>query len=61
MSDTDFVAKYDVVVAAPYSISKAAMNLAVAKYSAEYAKDGVLFLSISPGYVDTGNSGNREY
>ena len=61
MSDTDFVAKYDVVVAAPYSISKAAMNLAVAKYSAEYAKDGVLFLSISPGYVDTGNSSNREY
>ena len=39
-----------------YSTSKAAMNLITAKFSAQYKKDGILFLSISPGFVDTGNN-----
>ncbi|KAL5524047.1 hypothetical protein ACEPAG_8220 [Sanghuangporus baumii] len=38
---------------APYSISKAAVNLAVAKYAAEYKDQGILFLAISPGMVST--------
>ncbi|KAM0511803.1 hypothetical protein ACHAPE_009479 [Trichoderma viride] len=54
MADPDFVAKYKIASGAPYSISKAAMNVAVAKFSAQYSKDGVLFMSISPGLVDTG-------
>ncbi|TFY65907.1 hypothetical protein EVG20_g5179 [Dentipellis fragilis] len=37
----------------PYSISKAAVNMAVAKYAAEYKPQGILFLAISPGLVDT--------
>ncbi|KAI9151376.1 Short chain dehydrogenase virK [Paramyrothecium foliicola] len=56
MADADLVAKYEIALAGPYAISKAALNLAVAKFSAQYSKDGVLFFSISPGYVDTGNS-----
>jgi NAD(P)-dependent dehydrogenase (short-subunit alcohol dehydrogenase family) len=51
-ADVDFTNAYDIHVAPLYSISKAAMNLAVAKFSAEYKKDGVLFLSITPGSVD---------
>lgn len=44
----------------PYAISKAALNAAVAKFSAEYAKQGVLFISICPGPVDTGSNYNRK-
>ncbi|ORY60238.1 uncharacterized protein BCR38DRAFT_497893 [Pseudomassariella vexata] len=55
MADIDVITKFDITESAPYSISKAALNAAVAKFSAQYAKDGVLFLSISPGLVDTGN------
>ncbi|KAH7144322.1 hypothetical protein B0J13DRAFT_525705 [Dactylonectria estremocensis] len=53
MTDIDFITRFGIASASPYSISKAAMNVAVAKFSAEYSKDGVLFLSISPGLVDT--------
>ena len=34
-----------------YSASKAAMNVIVAKFNAQYKKDGVLFVSIIPGVV----------
>jgi NAD(P)-dependent dehydrogenase (short-subunit alcohol dehydrogenase family) len=54
MADADLITKYSLTVGAPYSISKAAMNFAVASYSAQYAKDGVLFMGISPGFVQTG-------
>ncbi|TAQ90953.1 hypothetical protein B7494_g712 [Chlorociboria aeruginascens] len=37
----------------PYAASKAAANVVVAVYNAEYKKDGVLFLSISPGFIQT--------
>ncbi|OAG16231.1 NAD(P)-binding protein [Alternaria alternata] len=53
MGDTELVRKYNISEDGPYAISKAAVNMAVAKFSAEYAKDGVLFLSISPGVVGT--------
>lgn len=39
-----------------YSAVKAATNMLVAKYNTQLGKsEGVLFLSISPGVVDTGN------
>ena len=38
---------------APYSISKAAVNLAHAKYAAEYKKEGIIFVALSPGLVNT--------
>jgi len=57
-ADIDISAKYDLANSAPYSISKTALNMAVAKFSAQYANDGVLFMSISPGVVDTGMHNN---
>ncbi|OAA80550.1 NAD(P)-binding domain protein [Akanthomyces lecanii RCEF 1005] len=54
MADLDLVNDYSIQVGAPYSISKAALNLAVAKFNARYKREGVLFLSISPGFVETG-------
>lgn len=43
--------------AGPYTASKAALNMIVAKYSAAYSKEGILFLALSPGFIDT--SGNQ--
>lgn len=60
MADIELARNHKVYEAGPYAISKVAMNMASAKYSAEYAKDGVLFLNICPGVVDTGhNDGSK--
>ena len=53
-ADIDLINQVDIAVAAPYAISKAALNAAVAKYNALYKKEGILFMAISPGLVDTG-------
>lgn len=53
MADDSLITKYNVDLAGPYSISKAALNTAVAKFAAQYEKEGVLFLSLSPGVVAT--------
>ncbi|EON98502.1 putative short chain dehydrogenase protein [Phaeoacremonium minimum UCRPA7] len=57
-ADNDLTTGYGIDVAGPYTISKAAMNTAVAKFSAEYAEKGVLFLSIAPGAVEVGQDKN---
>lgn len=56
----ELCAKYNVYNAAPYTISKAALNMLVAEFSAQYAKDGVLIMTISPGVVDTGHGDDGE-
>lgn len=38
---------------APYAASKAAANVVVAKYGSALKGEGILFLSVSPGYVLT--------
>lgn len=54
MADLDIINRFDIAIAAPYSISKAASNALVAKYHAALGKsEGILFLSLSPGLVDT--------
>jgi NAD(P)-dependent dehydrogenase (short-subunit alcohol dehydrogenase family) len=54
MADQDIVNQFDVDLGPGYSISKAALNMAVAKFSAVYKKShGVLFLSIAPGVIET--------
>lgn len=61
VADDVLTAKYDLESSAPYAISKAGLNTAVAKFSAQYRKDGVLFLSISPGVVDTFDTSQRKF
>ncbi|OTA96539.1 hypothetical protein M434DRAFT_8737 [Hypoxylon sp. CO27-5] len=53
MSDVDLVRNFELDMAAPYAMSKAAMNFAVAKYHAEFHSEGILFMSICPGVVET--------
>jgi NAD(P)-dependent dehydrogenase (short-subunit alcohol dehydrogenase family) len=61
LADIELSVKYGIHEAAPYSISKVAMNMATAKFQAEYEKDGVLFIGISPGVVDTGAMNNCRF
>ncbi|MCJ1334531.1 hypothetical protein MMC10_011243 [Thelotrema lepadinum] len=53
--DLEWVNNYEIEPAAIYAASKAALNIVVAKFSAQYKKDGVLFFSISPGAVEVGH------
>lgn len=53
LADPELIAPYGIWEAAPYSMSKAAVNIAVAKYGARYKDEGILFLAISPGVVAT--------
>lgn len=61
MADIDLINQVDIAIAAPYSISKAAVNAAVAKYNALYKREGILFMAISPGFVDTGEVAPGEF
>ncbi|KAG7149601.1 Short chain dehydrogenase virK like protein [Verticillium longisporum] len=55
MADLDLINDYRIDVAGPYSISKGALNVAVSKFHAQYADQGVLFMGICPGTVETGH------
>lgn len=57
MADTEMVNSHELDIGAPYAISKAALNMAIAKYNAIYKQEGVLFMAICPGSVDT--DGNK--
>ena len=54
MADVDLINKFDIPIAAPYSVSKAATNALVAKYNAALGKsEGILVLALSATH--TGN------
>ncbi|KIW80181.1 hypothetical protein Z517_06796 [Fonsecaea pedrosoi CBS 271.37] len=57
MGDVDFTNELDMDMAVPYSISKAAMNMVMAKFSASYKNEGILFMAVSPGAVDSEDDG----
>ena len=37
----------------PYCISKAALNMIIAKFEANFRDENIIFLSVSPGVVNT--------
>ncbi|KAK3217234.1 hypothetical protein GRF29_1g2364138 [Pseudopithomyces chartarum] len=55
-SDVELTRVWDVTLAPLYSASKAALNMIMAKFSAQYRKDGILFLGLAPGQVDVGHN-----
>ena len=57
-ADLEFINDSEIDTNALYSASKAAMNVIVAKFNAQYKKDGVLFVSMSPGVVEVGHFAN---
>jgi NAD(P)-dependent dehydrogenase (short-subunit alcohol dehydrogenase family) len=60
LGDLDLTMGTEFVVSAPYSISKAAVNMVNAKYAAQYKPEGFVFLAISPGLVNTSTSAPTE-
>jgi NAD(P)-dependent dehydrogenase (short-subunit alcohol dehydrogenase family) len=60
-ADLDLINDLEIEISALYSASKAAMNVIVAKFNAQYKKDGVLFVSISPGAVEVGHFADGTY
>ncbi|KAK4151563.1 NAD(P)-binding protein [Chaetomidium leptoderma] len=54
LADTVLTNSYELTTGSLYATSKAALNMVVAKYNAQYKKAGVLFLALSPGFVDVG-------
>lgn len=54
MGDPNFVVEENVKMQTPYAVSKAALNMAVAKYHVQYKSEGILIMAISPGLVETG-------
>ncbi|KAI6824512.1 hypothetical protein KC340_g12321 [Hortaea werneckii] len=54
MADINLINDYNIAVAGPYSVSKAATNALIAKYHAALGKkEGICFFCLSPGYVQT--------
>lgn len=54
LADVDLVNDFQLGSAGPYSVSKAASNVLMAKYHASIGADeGILFMSITPGVVST--------
>ncbi len=51
--DLDFTLKSGFASHVAYCVSKAALNMVNAKYAAEYAEQGFIFLALSPGFVST--------
>jgi NAD(P)-dependent dehydrogenase (short-subunit alcohol dehydrogenase family) len=60
LGDLEFTLKTGLPSNAPYSVSKAAVNMVNVKYANELREDGFLFLALSPGFVDT-STGKRKF
>ncbi|KAK0747242.1 hypothetical protein B0T21DRAFT_272424, partial [Apiosordaria backusii] len=55
LADNAFTNQWGATPGALYAASKAAMNTVIAKFNAQYKKDGVLFLALCPGPVEVGH------
>lgn len=54
LADLELANKYEIDNAAPYSVSKAAMNVLISKYHTAIGnKERILFMSLSPGIAKT--------
>ena len=57
--DLDLINDLEIEVSTLYAATKAALNVVVAKFAAQYKKEGILFLSMSPGILDVGAFDDR--
>ena len=53
MALNDFTNSLEIPIAATYSVSKAALNMLIVKYSVALKKEDILVFGISPGFVGT--------
>lgn len=52
-ADMEFNIRANVDFYVPYAVSKAAVNMAMAKYATRFKDEKLLFLSLHPGFVNT--------
>lgn len=52
-ASTEYIVGSEDTTTVHYALSKATLNTLVAKFAVRYKQEGVLFVSISPGWVDT--------
>ncbi|KAJ6489673.1 hypothetical protein C8R47DRAFT_1215484 [Mycena vitilis] len=57
LADLDFTLSGETAAEPSYSISKAALNMVVVKYAAEFKSEGFVFLALSPGLVNVPDTG----
>ncbi|KAI1172256.1 NAD(P)-binding protein [Nemania sp. FL0916] len=55
VADNNWTNDFEIVPTSLNAISKAALNTVTAKFNAQYKKEGILFLSVCPGLVETGH------
>lgn len=60
LSDEKLAVQYELYESGPYSITKSAMNMVNVKFHAEFKKDGIVFMGVCPGTVNTGHNDNRK-
>ncbi|KAK2800757.1 hypothetical protein FQN51_005897 [Onygenales sp. PD_10] len=58
-AELDLTNNYEIASSTSYSISKSALNMAMAKYNACYKQEGILFLSIAPGTAEGDEAAER--
>lgn len=52
-ADRDWAEKSSISFNMTYSTMKAALNIVITKFAAEFKSEGIIFLALSPGMVDT--------
>ncbi|KAG8162218.1 hypothetical protein KVR01_007983 [Diaporthe batatas] len=58
LADVGMTNSFEVDISGLYAASKAALNMIASKFNVQYKKDGVLFISISPGVVEVAQYDN---
>jgi len=58
MSDEKLAVDYELFEGPSYSVTKSALNMVVAKFQAEFKQEGIVFMGVCPGNVNTGHADN---
>ncbi len=61
MTDENLTVELELFEGPLYSITKSALNMVTAKFQAEFKKEGIIFMGVCPGNVDTGHLNDRKY
>lgn len=55
LAEPTMTTKWKLTLGYPYAVSKGALNTLITKFQAQYIDEGILFLAVCPGTVDTGH------
>ncbi|EHK50779.1 uncharacterized protein TrAtP1_005217 [Trichoderma atroviride] len=55
LAESTMTIRWRLTLGYPYAVSKGALNTLITKFQAQYIDEGILFLAVCPGTVDTGH------